>query len=58
MDGDHIVTENTISSWWAEPRGGEQCHLPGELILLSKDGGKRMVILYKGGIRQKLHFAT
>lgn len=57
MDGGHTVAENTISSWWEEPRGGEQCHLPGELILFSKDGGKRKVIQYKGGKRQKLRFA-
>lgn len=59
MDGGHSVAENTISSWKEEPRGGEQCHLPGELILFPKrEAGKRKVIQYKGGKRQELHFAT
>lgn len=41
MDGGDTVAENTISSWWEEPRGGEQCHLPGELILFSRGREKK-----------------
>lgn len=58
MDDDHAVADNTISSWRGELRGGEQCHLPGELILFFEQGGKMKVIQYKGGKRQKLYFAT
>lgn len=58
MDGGRGAVENTTSSWWEEPRGGEQCHLPGELILFSREGGKRKVMQLKAGQRLKLHFAT
>lgn len=34
----HTIAENSLCHQWHKPRGGEQCHLPGGLILSSEEG--------------------